>query len=144
MSEIWHSIFSAFEAMFTERPLCSKNHIIVVYLQAHLEECVCLVDNPDVPLREQAIAVIEQDLNITLSRTVRVYLADNTRFRLTELEAQTSRTEIDARGYIHCDYLCGFIHRGVPIEGRVTVQVHDFCVDDPNSLYERRVRNGYW
>jgi hypothetical protein len=112
-----------------------SNHIIVVYLQAHLETQLCLVDNPELPLREQAIAVIEQDLQISLPRTVRVYLADNTRFRLTELKAHTSRSDINARG---------FIHFGVPIEGRVTVQIHDFCIDDPNSLYNRRVLNEYW
>ena len=124
--------------MLTNGPWCwsvSKDHIVVVYLQAHREVRICLVDKPELPLREQAIAIIEQDLQIRLSRTVRVYLADDTRFRLTELGAQTSRADIHDRGVIH---------GSSPIEGQVTVQVHDFCWDDPKSLYNRRVLTGYW
>ena len=124
--------------MLTNGPWCwsvSKDHIVVVYWQAHREVRICLVDKPELPLREQAIAIIEQDLQIRLSRTVRVYLADDTRFRLTELEAQTSRADIHDRGVIH---------GSSPIEGQVTVQVHDFCSDDPKSLYNRRVLTGYW
>ncbi len=114
-------------------------HILVSHWQYNGVDTGVLVDDQETPLREQAIALVEQWQRATLSPGVRVYLGDRTPFVLTVLHADTTLDDIREQPGIHP---LG-AHAWRPLDGGLTVHVFDYTPHH-DALYIRRRRNNYW
>ena len=111
----------------------------LTYWQHNGQSTGGLGDDEETPLRAQAIALVEQWHQTTLSPDVRVYLGDNTPFQLTVLDPDATLDDIRDQPGIHP---LG-AHAWRPRNGHLTVHVFDY-VPHHDSLYLRRMRNNCW
>jgi len=115
--------------------------VMVVYWKLNSRSTSWLDFDDNLPLRAQVITVINSEQRITLPADVRVCLGDETPFRLTELDSETSLADIRARTGIHRTVAGHW----VPPNGKLRVHVWPtYCTDNANSLFMRQYRNGDW
>jgi hypothetical protein len=98
-----------------------------------------LVDNGN-PLRQQAIACAQRDVSGDPTYC-RVYIADETSFRLVELHDTLTLAAIRARGGVHPGTVLGTY---LPLDGQLAVHVFTYAPENERSLYNVRHTNLYW